>query len=127
MAVSFCGLKPREFWRLTPREYKYFCDYKEFENKKVARMYAVKLANLLQPHSKRKIDPNRWLPDNWKITAKEQEENKKAQKKKHIPGQATEQLRGFLNKRGRGVPTSSQVDSILGAVIQKGKEQKENG
>lgn len=111
---------PCEFWALNPFEFELICKYKEQEKKGKTRMFAVGLSNLLQPHSKRKISPNMWLPDAWHITEKE---TKKEKKKKHIPGQATEQLQGFLNRKGGG-QTAKHVDNVLNAVIQKGKENK---
>lgn len=118
---------PWDFWRLSPFEFEMVCKQKELEEKGKARMFAVGLSNLMQPHSKRKINPNMWLPEEWHITEKERDEQKKKEKKKHIPGQATAQLQSFLNKRTGGAPTASQVDSVLNAVIKKGKELKEDG
>ena len=87
-------------------------------------MFAVGLANLLQPHSKRKVNPNMWLPERWKITQKEADADKKERQKKRIPGQASEELKSFLNRRNGGAPTAKHVDNILDAVIQKGEENK---
>lgn len=127
VAVEKCGLKPWEFWRLNPFEFELICKHKEQEEKGKARMFAIGLANLMQPHSKRKVNPNNWLPARWEITEKEKSEQKKSEKKKVVPGQATEQLKSFLNRRSGGVPTASVVDNILDSVIQKGKEIKNDG